>query len=106
MISFLMLGSLVLGLIAWAFPIINLMQHRNNKYRKWGILSILSISACSISLYFQLFYSYHLVKIGARSALMDTSYTIAFLSAVLLVITIILNVATLILYHGKETKGL
>lgn len=101
MISFLMPGSLVLGLIAWMLPVINLTLLKKHENRNWAILSILSISACAISLCFQIFYNNYLVKIGDWSALMDTTGATAFVSSVILVVTIILNAITLIIYRYR-----
>lgn len=105
MVSFLMLSSLVLGLIAWILPIINLMQFKKNKNRNWATLSILSISACAISLYFQIFYNNYLVEIWDVSALMDTTGASAFLSAVLMIVTIILNAINLIIYFLRAKNN-
>lgn len=88
MISFLMLGSLILGLIAWILPFV---QFKKNSKMNWAVKSILSISACAISLYLQIFYNNYLVKIGDLSALMDTTGASTFLSAVLLIVTVIIN---------------
>jgi len=96
-----MFGSLVLGLIARIFPVINIMQFKKHENRNWDVLSILSISACAISLYFQIFYNDYLVKIGDGAALMDTTGVSTLLSAVLLVVTIILNAITLIIYRYR-----
>lgn len=104
MISFLMLGSLVLDLIAWILPIINLILFKKHNNKNWVVLSILSISVCAISLCFQVFYNNHLVKIEDWSALMDTIGTVTFVSAVLLVVTIILNAVTLIVYRYKTVN--
>ncbi|MFB4166921.1 hypothetical protein [Virgibacillus sp. JSM 102003] len=101
MIGWLNVGSLALGLIAWILPAINLMQYKNHDHRNWVVLSVMSISACAISLSFQVFYTNHLVKIEDWSALMDTTGAVAFVSAVLVIVTIILNAITLILYRGK-----
>jgi hypothetical protein len=88
------------NIIAWILPIINLLHvHRN-----WVTLSIMSISACAISLYFQIFYGYILVKVEDWSALMDTQGAVAFVSAVLLIVTIILNTITLVVYRGRTAK--
>ncbi len=101
MISLLNLGSIVLGLIALILPVVNIMRFK--KYDQKN-LSIMSISACAISLLFQIFYNYHLVKIGDWSALMDTMGAVTFVAAVLLFITIALNVIALIAYRGKIAK--
>jgi hypothetical protein len=64
----------------------------------------MSISACAISLYFQIYYGYILVKVEDWSALMDTQGAVAFVSAVLLIVTIILNTITLVVYRGRTAK--
>lgn len=102
MASFLNLGSLVLGLIAWILPVINIMQYKKSNNNNWVILPFLSISACAISLYFQILYNNYLVEIWDASALMDTTGASAFLSAVLLVVTIILNVINHIMFYKRK----
>lgn len=104
MTSFLNLGSLVLGLIAWILPVINIMRYKKSNNNNWVILSFLSISTCAISLYFQILYNNYLVEIWDASALMDTSGASAFLSAVLLVVTIIFNIISMIMYF-RRTEG-
>lgn len=98
------LGSLALGLIAWILPVISLMRYVRHDHRNWVILTFMSFSACAISLVFQIFYNYLLVKIEDWSALMDTMGGVAFASAVLLIVTIILNTIILILYRGRAAK--
>lgn len=102
MISFLMLGSLILGLIAWILPFINLVQFKKNNNRNWAVKSILSISTCAISLYLQIFYNNYLVKIGDLSALMDTTNASTFVSAVLLIVTVIINSMNLIIFSQSN----
>lgn len=102
MISFLMLGSLILGLTAWIIPVVNLMVFKKHKNRNWSTASTLSISACAISLCFQILYSHHLVKIQDWAALLDTAGVSSFFSIVLLVVTITLNAITLIIYLIQE----
>ena len=104
MIVLLNLGSLVLGLIAWILPVVNLMRYEKQNQKNWVPLTIMSISACAISLCFQIFYNYHLVKIEDLSALMDTTGAVAFVAAVLLIVTILLNVITLIVYRDRAAK--
>lgn len=104
MFGLLNLGSLVLGLIAWVLPVVNLTRYKKHDHRNWATLSIISISACAISLCFQIFYIYHLVKIEDWSALMDTTGAVAFFAALLLIITIILNAITLLAYRDRTEK--
>ncbi|MDY7043280.1 MULTISPECIES: hypothetical protein [unclassified Virgibacillus] len=95
------IGSLILGLVAWIIPIVSLLGNKNQNNKKWVTLSIISFSACAIAICLQIFYNLHLVKIEDWAALMDTIGAVAFLSAVLVVVTILLNVFTLILYRDK-----
>ena len=97
-------GSLLLGLIAWILPVINLAQHNKVNHRNGVVFSVVSISACAISLCMQIFYTNHLVKIEDWSALMDTSWAVASVSALLLVVTIILNAITMVAYYGKKSQ--
>lgn len=99
MIVWLNLGSLVLGAIAWILPAINISRYKRS--RNWATLSIASISACSISLFFQICSFYERVKAEDWSALMDTVSVIASVPAILLIVTIILNVITLYIYRDR-----
>ncbi len=94
-------ASLLLGLIAWILPIISLMQYKKHKNKSWIILSIISISSCVISLFLQIIYNNHLVQINDWSALMDTTDALVLVSAVLIVVTIILNTVTTFIYYKK-----
>jgi cytochrome c oxidase subunit 4 len=96
------LGSLLLGLIAWILPVVNLVQHNKADHRNWVAFSVASVSACAISLCMQIFYTDHLVKIEDWSALMDTSSAVALVATVLLAVTIILNAITLVVYSRKS----
>ncbi|KAB7673202.1 hypothetical protein [Bacillus sp. B1-b2] len=95
------IGSLLLGLIAWFIPIVYLL--RLQKYSSHSLLvsSLLSLSACGISLCFQIFYTYHLVVIEDWSALMDTMYAVSLASVVLLMVTISLNFVSFYTYSKK-----
>ncbi|PKR76711.1 hypothetical protein CEY16_12900 [Halalkalibacillus sediminis] len=104
MIVLLNVGSLLLGLVAWLLPIVNLLTHEKHNHKRWVTLSIMSFSACAIALCFQIFYSYHLVKIEDWSALMDITGSVAFAATVLLVVTILLNVMTLFVYRSDTAK--
>lgn len=98
------IGSFVLGLIAWILPVVNLMRYKKHDHKSWVALSILSMSSCSISLYFQIIYNRHLVKIADWSALMDTTDAVAFVALVLLIVTVILNVITLLVYRDRAAN--
>lgn len=100
MYGWLNVGSLVLGLIAWILPVVALM--RMSKH--WVAFSIMSLSACSISVCFQIYYNYHLVQIKDWAALMDTMRAVVIAATVLLVVTLLLNVVTLVVYRGRTAK--
>lgn len=102
MISFLMVGSLVLGLVAWTLPSINIVRYKRNYNRNWAIYSITSISICAVAICFQLIYSNHIVKIEDWAALMDTIGTSTVLSIILLISTLTLNTISLIMYRSKR----
>lgn len=100
MIGWLNLGSLVLGLIAWILPAINIMRYEKRS-KNWITLSIVSLSACSISLFLQICSFYERVKAEDWGALMDTMSVIASVPAILLIGTIILNAITLYMYRNR-----
>lgn len=102
--SWLNVGSLVFGLIAWILPVVNLVRHDKSDNKNWVVFSVTSVSACAISLYMQFLYTNHLVNIEDWSALMDTSHAVALVSTFLLVITMILNATALVVYHGKKRR--
>jgi len=99
--TYLNLGSLVLGLIAWFLPIVCLARRNKAKSNSWIVYSMSSISACAISLFLQILYQNHLVNIEDWSAISDTSHGVAVMSALLLATTIVLNI---ILYHVCSKK--
>lgn len=103
MTAWLNLGSLVLGAIAWILPAISLSRYDKGS-RNWITLSFVSISACSTSLFFQIFSLYARVKAEDWSALMDTVSVIASVPAILLVGTIVLNVITLYIYRDRAAS--
>lgn len=102
MIGWLNIGSLLLGLIAWLLPVIYLMGNNKHEHASWGILAVLSISACAISISFQMFYQYHLVKIEDWTALMDTTRAVVIATAVLLIFTLLLNGLAFIVYQKNK----
>ena len=102
MISFLMVGSLVLGLMAWILPSINISRYKGNYNNNWAIYSIISISACAIALCFQILYSNQMVRIGDLSGIMDTSGTSTVLSVILLISTLVLNAISANMYLAKN----
>ena len=93
------LASLLLGLTAWVLPIVNLAKHNKAEHKNWIVFSVSSIGACAISLFFQIVYQNYLAGKEDWSAIMDTSGALVFVSAVLLFITIMLNVIVPVKYR-------
>ena len=93
-----------LNIASLLLPIVNLTREKKKENKNWAVLSIISISACSFSLCLQILNTYHLVTVEDWGALMDTMYAVAFASAILLLVTIILNGITLNIYRGKPAK--
>lgn len=103
MIRFLMLGSLVFGLIACILPSMIIIGSCKMNYNKnWAVYSIISISACAVAISCQAIYINHIVQIGDWSALMDTSGTSTLLSIILLISTLVLNGVSLTIYSIKS----
>ena len=94
------IGSLVLGLVAWIIPIINLAVGKKQMNKKWIALTIISFSACAIAICLQIFYNLYLVNIKDWSALSEM-HGVAVASTVLVIVTILLNALTLFLYRDR-----
>ncbi|KPU43477.1 hypothetical protein OXPF_29180 [Oxobacter pfennigii] len=86
----------------WAACVDTSCRKPGEENKNWIIISIASLSACGISLCMQIFYTDYLVKIEDWSALMDTSGAVAFVSTVLLAVTIILNAIAVVKLNKKS----
>lgn len=104
MAGWLNVGSLMLGLIAWILPVVSLMRYKQGGHKNGAAFSVMSVSACAISLLFQIFYNLHVVMVEDWTALMDITGGVAFVSTILLVVTILLNAVTLIVYRDRTAK--
>lgn len=96
MYGWLNIGSLLLGLAAWVLPIVAI----SSKKSRPG-LSALSFALCSISLTFAIFYNQYLVEIRDWSAIEDTHGAVTFAAAVLMAVTVVLNVIAAVKRHRK-----
>lgn len=96
--------SLILGLIAWILPIINITKYKKDNNENWITFLFISMCACSISIFIQIVGYMHLVNINDWTAIMDTIGYLSFIAATLLIITIILNAITLYLYRFRARK--
>lgn len=98
--TWLSIGSLVLGLVAWILPVLAIVRYQKESRGPSVLLVLLSISACAISLWFQISYTHFLVSIQDWTALLDTTGTLNRVSAVLLIVTFVLNGAYL--FYAKN----
>lgn len=96
------IGSFVLGLIAWIIPVYSMIQ-RKKIGKNHSIMILLSMMACAIALWFQIVYNSYLVDIQDWTALLDTTSTLNCVAAVLLIVTILLNVINLIIYRNTDS---
>lgn len=85
------LGSIVLGLMGWAIPVIQLKRMVREKNGLGRYTHILSMGACCLAVWLQICYDEHLVNIGDWSALMDTVAAVRMISLFLLVSTVLVN---------------
>jgi cytochrome c oxidase subunit 4 len=99
------LASFILGCIALILPIINLANKEKSKNSNWPTLSILSISACTTSIYLQMVYNNYLVKVKDWTALLDITNSVTYISGVLISVTLILNFITISMYKKKNLGG-
>lgn len=96
MIYWLTPASLILGLAAWVLPGIYMSKYNNIDSKKGSLYIFLSLSACAISIFFQIVYNNYLVEIGDWAALMDTSGAVVLASTTLLIVTLALNALAVI----------
>lgn len=96
--------SLLLGLIAWILPIINLAKKNKFEHKNWVVLSIISVCACAISIYIQILNNNFLILISDMGALADVYPGLVSVSTWLLIITILLNAITLAVYNKYIRK--
>lgn len=80
-------GSLLFGLAAWVVPAVALIR-RSRAAAAW---SAVSAGFCSVALYLQILYGYHLITTGDWSAAEDTAGAVVLSASVLLIGTLLLH---------------
>ncbi len=98
------LGSLLLGIAAWAIPMIAVKLHR--KGRPFASFSIYSFTLCTIALMLQLFEIRHRAAIEDFSAIMDTIGTVSVAALLLVIGTVALNAVGFAFYRMEQENGL
>jgi|SRR5690625_233928 len=101
MIIWLNISSFVIGIVALILPVINMLIYKRNNYRRWFVFSIMSMIACTLCLFLQIFHNYLLVKIGDFSAIMDTIGAVTFAASSLFIVTIILNGISFMVFRSE-----
>ncbi len=97
-------GSILLVLIAWGLPVVNLIRRKKSEDKSWIAFSITSVSACAITLFIQIVSLDHRVNIEDWSAIMDTTNALVLVSSVFLFITLALNLITFLVYSIIQRK--
>lgn len=100
MSAFFNMGSLALGLLAMLLPLVALIR-RKAGFGGAGLVHVLSLGCCAASLCFQIYEVRNRTHLDDFSAIMDTIDTISWVSALLIAITVVLN---LIIWWGQYQK--
>lgn len=100
--AWLNIGSLLLGLVGWMIPIISLIKGKKKNSQNIPSLTLLSMAAVILSLWFQILYSYYLLLASDWSALLDTTGTMVIVALLLIVGTFLLNILNI--FQSRETK--
>ncbi|MDR2501624.1 MAG: hypothetical protein LBC78_00025 [Oscillospiraceae bacterium] len=98
------LGSLILGLIAWALPVIVLTLRGKFPRERRLVFSAASAAACAAALFLQILYCSRLAGIRDWSALMDITPAVALVSSILLAGTAALNLIIFALPNDRNGK--
>lgn len=93
------LGSIILGLAAWAIPVSCIVKKSGS-----SLPSTFSFTACIVSLLLQIAELRHRVQIEDWSALMDTVGAVMLSAAALAVVTVILNVIALTIFRKPKER--
>ena len=91
-------GSLLLGLLALAAPVLAVLNRR----RGWNLASMV---CCALALYCQIQYTTHLVRIEDITALLDTQTFMAGASGALLVLTLAANAVSLTVQRATDRRS-
>lgn len=92
-------ASLIFGLAAWILPYFAFKQYTKSNYRKGNLFCITSICSCIISLYIVILDTNQKLKYDIPG-LLDTYSVLTFVSTVLVIVTIFLNLFILIAFNN------
>lgn len=94
------IGSIALGLVACILPLFAITSCKRLLY----LCSVLSLSACAVSLLLQLVEINLRVQAGDWSALSDTTETLQYVAAGLVCMTIVVNAMALVSYYRNRNR--
>lgn len=95
------IGSIALGLAAWAIALAAIVRSKSGKGASM-VYPGASFCACSLALLLQIFELNRRVEINDLSAVMDTIRAIAFAASTLIIVTVILNL--IVLFAGRNKR--
>ena len=98
--GFFNIGSLLLGLAAWITAACGIGASNKKPY----LLSTISFSACLTALFLQLLEINHRIAINDHTAIMDTIEFVAHVSLILVLVTILLNIAAFVSSSKKRSN--
>lgn len=93
------LGSIILGLAAWAIPVSCIVKKSGS-----SLPSVFSFTACIVSLLMQLAELRHRVQIEDWSALLDTVDAVMMSAVVLAAVTLLLNIIALTIFRKSKER--
>lgn len=100
--SFLCLGSLIFGLIAWILPAVHFTHQHITDGRKVPVFPFISMGACALSLCLLIVFCNGLLGGEDWPGFKDISRVMSSISALLVSGTLILNVTALLFYYRKK----
>ena len=98
------IGSFILGVVACGIPLVDMLFGKKGDFKRKSMATGLSIGACAMTLWMQIFYMKHLVGKGDVTALMDTIDAVAFLGLGLLGVTLVLNGLMFIVVNRRNER--
>ena len=96
-------GSILFGLIACVFPIYRPFKRRIPENNNRSIYSLISIGACTVSIYLQILIYNQRVRQRDFAALLDTSNMVVFAASALLIITLAINIISLYVHSESNS---
>ncbi len=97
--------SILLGIVAWALPLVSLFKRIRSSGFAGVVFCVLSLCTCSGSLYFQLLAVNMRLNLSDIAGLKDTFSAVLAACVILLAITAALNLIALIVHLVKRKQA-